>query len=630
MPPVVALRSVVGGRVVRARRSEDVPDGFWLQARSAWGSDGERPAEQLEVPVERFLDHLGWLAPACRAYGVSLSWDERSEQLVRRHNDERRALSQVLATPAVEPVDPRAALRDTRWSSRRELREFQLEDLGQLLALPHGANFSVPGAGKTAVTLAVYEAERSRGRVSQMLVVAPLSAFEAWEEECTYCLDPAPELHRFGGGPVPAGAEIVLVNYHRLLYAFDDIAQWVVSNDTQVCLDEAHRVKRGRRGEWGSAVLDIGFLASRRDVLTGTPAPQSPRDLAALLDFLWWGRGHEVLPATAFASPPTDDAVRSVAQSIRPLFVRTTKEDLDLPDIDFTVQPVKLNDLHRDIYDALRRQYAGRFAMGRQEQADWSRMGEVVMYLLEAATNPGLLAAGSSQYDPLEFVHPPLAIPVDSTLAELVGAYGAYETPQKFIDLGELLVANSEDDRKTLVWTNFVRNIQLLERDLARLEPAVIHGGIPSDSTQPGAARTREAELGRFRTDPRCRVLLANPAAMAEGISLHTVCHDAIYLDRTFNAGQYLQSLDRIHRLGLDKERDHIRVTFLVSEGTIDETVAERVEMKATRLATMLDDPYMLTMALPDEEDVGEPMDPSDAADVAALFAHLRGEAADG
>ena len=41
----------------------------------------------------------------------------------------------------------------------------------------------------------------------------------------------------------------------------------------------------------------------------------------------------------------------------------------------------------------------------------------------------------------------------------------------------------------------------------------------------------------------------------------------------------------------------------------------------------MLDDPDMLTMALPDEDDVGEPLDPTDAADVAALFAHLRGDA---
>ena len=44
-------------------------------------------------------------------------------------------------------------------------------------------------------------------------------------------------------------------------------------------------------------------------------------------------------------------------------------------------------------------------------------------------------------------------------------------------------------------------------------------------------------------------VLVANPAAAAESISLHEHCNHALYLDRTYNAGQFLQSQDRIHRL---------------------------------------------------------------------------------
>jgi SNF2 family DNA or RNA helicase len=223
----------------------------------------------------------------------------------------------------------------------------------------------------------------------------------------------------------------------------------------------------------------------------------------------------------------------------------------------------------------------------------------------------------------MEFRHPPLPVPPDSTLAELVGDFGLYQTPRKFIELAKLVEANRAQGNKTLVWSNFVRNLQLLERHFASLQPALVHGGVPSEVTLPDATRTREAEVHRFRTDPECWVLLANPAAMGEGVSLHTACHDAVYLERTFNAGQYLQSLDRIHRLGLTEDT---RVTFLVSEGTIDEAVAARVQDKAVALSAMLDDPAMLTMSLPDEEDIGDPLDPTDDADVAALFAHLRGD----
>jgi len=625
VPGVLALSSVAHGRTIRAARREQVSDGFWLLARSQWGSGGAHPARELEVPVERFLERLAWLAAACREHRVSIEWDEGSERLVAQHRSERRLLSEVLGrTHPPENIDVEAVLADTRWSGRRTLRDFQVRDLTRLLSLPHGANFSVPGAGKTAVTVALYEIERARGRVDQLLVVAPLSAFEAWQEELDVCLEaPTPRVHRFDGGPIPADAEIVLVNYQRLLISFDELSRWTVRGETHLCLDEAHRIKRGRSGEWGSAALDVAFLARRRDVLSGTPAPQSPRDLAVLLDFLWWGRGHEVLPAAALVSRPLGEASRQVAQAIRPLYVRTTKRDLGLPPITFLTQPVPLEELHRQLYSALRSQHAGGLSMGRQEQAQWSRMGEVVMYLLEAASNPGLLAAGSSRFDPLQFRHPPLAVPAGSTLAELIGAYGAYETPRKFVELARILDENQRQKRKTLVWSNFVRNLQLLEGTLSGLSPAIVHGGIPSEVTQPEAPCTREDELKRFREDPDCWVLLANPAAMAEGVSLHTVCHDAVYLERTFNAGQYLQSLDRIHRLGLTVDT---RVTFLVSEGTIDEVVARRVHEKASALAEMLRDPDMLSMALPDEDDVGEPLDPTDAGDVAALFAHLRGD----
>lgn len=130
---------------------------------------------------------------------------------------------------------------------------------------------------------------------------------------------------------------------------------------------------------------------------------------------------------------------------------------------------------------------------------------------------------------------------------------------------------------------------------------------------------TRESELRRFRIDDDCRVLLANPAAMSEGVSLHHVCHDAIYVERTFNAGQYLQSIDRIHRLGLAPGTE-TRITFLVSRGTIDETVDDRVRVKAERLASMLSDANLVTMALPDEEAYGSWVD---ADDLEALLVHL-------
>jgi SNF2 family DNA or RNA helicase len=245
-------------------------------------------------------------------------------------------------------------------------------------------------------------------------------------------------------------------------------------------------------------------------------------------------------------------------------------------------------------------------------------MGEVVMYLLEAATNPALLARAVTGADGVALTWPSLAIPPTSDLGEKVLGYSGFEVPAKFQKLATMVAKNASDGRKTLVWSNFVDTLTTLAGAvLAPHDPAVVHGSVPV-SSDAGVA-SRESELRRFRTDDSCMVLLANPAAMSEGVSLHHECHDAIYVDRTFNAGQYLQSIDRIHRLGLPAGTE-TRLRFLVCRNTVDETVDERIRIKAERLAQMLSDPGLVAMALPDEDDYGEWVEVSD---LDALLAHL-------
>ena len=48
-------------------------------------------------------------------------------------------------------------------------------------------------------------------------------------------------------------------------------------------------------------------------------------------------------------------------------------------------------------------------------------------------------------------------------------------------------------------------------------------------------------------------VLITNPHTLGESISLHKVCHQAVYLEYDFNLVHFSQSKDRIHRLGLSE-----------------------------------------------------------------------------
>lgn len=610
-------------------RGEGVADEFWyglsVRLGSVAPSHDWNHETHLRVPVERFLNGRIWLRDHCRNYSVGVDCDESISTRLRRARAEQEFVKRALHQPQAALLANDTTILESMGSRLvRPLRAFQTRDLDKLLRLPHGANFSVPGAGKTTVCYSLFEAERLRGRVQQLLVVAPLSAFEAWETEAQRCFNTPPLVLRFDRS-VPAKVEVLLVNYQRLKEPyFQQLIAWATRAPTHIVLDEAHRMKRGRDGEWGRACLQLAHVAERRDILTGTPAPQSARDFVALLDYLWPNQARAILPATALSTKPPTGTMSLVNESLKPLFVRTTKKELGLNDPILHVQPIQLDPIQGEIYDALRNRYSGMFNLSREDRTLFAQMGEVAMYLLEAATNPALLTGRMADQTNIAFRYPPLAIPPKSKLADLIMQYHHHEVPPKFRTLAVMIGENAAAGRKTLVWSNFVGNLLALERILSPHKPALVYGGIPSMAEPaPSGLRTREGELKRFRSDSACMVLLANPAAMAEGVSLHETCHDAIYVDRTFNAGQYLQSLDRIHRLGLPTDTE-TRITFLLTEGTIDEHVDERVAAKAAQLADMLNDPDLVTMALPDDEDYGEAIE--DLGDLNAVLGHLRGD----
>jgi SNF2 family DNA or RNA helicase len=193
-------------------------------------------------------------------------------------------------------------------------------------------------------------------------------------------------------------------------------------------------------------------------------------------------------------------------------------------------------------------------------------------------------------------------------------------------DLARQLAA---DGRKAVIWTIFTDTIEQLERMTADLNPVTIYGAIPSGD--PSDIATREGRIRRFHIEPSCMTLIANPAAAGEGISLHHACHDAIYLDRSYNSTHYLQSIDRIHRLGLPPGAEtnvHIFQTMAPKGlGCIYHSVSRRLATKLRALQQLLDDEDLHRIAL-DEENAEEPIDYDiDPDDLIDLIEELEGRA---
>ncbi len=602
----------------------NVPGAVWYEIELILQGSERTPDGSLRVPTGALLEGRRRLLELLVEAGVALEATDPVRLILGRAGRDDRAFGEALrdADSPLALVDLADPQTTGAYEVVRTLTDRQQADLAKLANLAHGANFSVPGAGKTTVAYVLHALCRVSLGLDKLLVIAPLSAFGAWEEDAGQVLSPAPQVRRMTNSTVP-NSDVVLVNYQRLPQALNALSSWALRHRVHLVVDEAHRMKRGVAGEWGRALMALAPLAARRDVLTGTPAPNHPKDFVALLDFLWPSkRASNRLPRAALRTDPPMAAVRSVGDAIAPFFVRTNKAQLNLPAVNTYYAPVHMDEHQQAICDALRNRYQGSLGLNPQDQASFARMGEVTMYLLQAASSPRLLRTSADPARAYRF--PPLAIPAGSSLAELVERYADYEVPAKVAAVCQIVRANADANRKTLVWSNFPDNLLDLEVQLASLQPAVVYGGVPSldESVAPADVRTRERELQRFRWDDDCKVLLANPAALSEGVSLHHNCHDAVYMDRTFNAGQYLQSLDRIHRLGLDQDTI-TNVTILTSPGTIDESVNRRLAVKTKRLAAMLADEHLVQLALPDDEDGVLFLD--DSEDLAELLSHLAG-----
>ena len=434
----------------------------------ALSSGGETVESGFLVSALTFRLFASELGIILGRHGADAKYDEPVRLLLQDHIEEIEARRSTTVEKHVPERQIRNWLKKGRFNLKRELKGPQLKNLSRLLAMRHGANFSVPGAGKTTTLLALYEILHSDGKADRLLVVAPKNAFLSWEDEIKACFPKYKiSFRRLEGeeaGVASALAddpEVCLITYQLLVNVHGQVGNWVHRHKTHLVLDESHRIKSGVSKVTPAAALKLSGSGVRRDILSGTPMPQSPEDLRPQMDFLW--PGQRILPEARSRPAILEDTIPDIQARMTPLYVRTTKADLKLPRLEF--------------------------------------------------------------------------VPIS-------------------------------------------------------------------------------------HEDPNCRVMIANPAACGEGISLHQACHYAIYVDRTFNAAHFLQSVDRIHRLGLAPDQETL-IHILEARWTIDARVALRLKAKIDAMCQILNDPGLAALAYDPEDVVEEFPGGLEAGDVEEVVDHL-------
>jgi hypothetical protein len=167
----VALRD--GGRFVQLTLG-DASGGARRELEHTLLVTGAQPVDGgFSLPVLALRRGAVEIARLLRRLDVDVSLDAGVEALLRTQLEEIADRRRAETMPSALSREEVEALVRGDGRFERSLTERQLDNLTRLLALRHGANFSVPGAGKTTTLLAVYEGARHRDGIEQLLVVAP-------------------------------------------------------------------------------------------------------------------------------------------------------------------------------------------------------------------------------------------------------------------------------------------------------------------------------------------------------------------------------------------------------------------------------------------------------------------------
>lgn len=564
------------------------------------------------------FDRINYLSKLCSA---EIEYSNKSNEVVSRYLSEEEKFSDF-SQKALSIRNNECNLKDLNAFKNalidnmphRTLYDLQLLSAYHLAFSQNACNFSVPGAGKTSVVYGAYAylhnlSDDDVKKIDKLLIIGPLSSFAPWENEYEECFGIKAKSKRLSGISLEAKkqylydidpAEITLLAYQSVAPIVDELKHFLRKYRVMVVLDEAHKIKNtSENSVYAQAVMSLAQDSSARVVLTGTPAPNGYEDLYNLFKFIWPTKKvirYQIGQLKDMSRRESDYRVDGLISQISPYFIRVKKSDLKIPEA--TIHPpiiVPMGDKQRKIYDFIERKYINDITNTDDKLFKSSVTKARIIRLMQAATNPLLLRQPLSDFAKSEGINIS-EVEEDDSILQTVLKYSHHEIPAKFKKAKELVDQIVSSGGKVVIWACYIKTIEYFSQFLSSegIYNKILYGDTPvaTDDIDPETEEyslTREAIIKEFNNlHSGLNVLIANPFAVAESISLHKACHNAIYLERSFNAAHFIQSKDRIHRYGLPNGTQ-TNYYYLVSQDSIDETINERLDIKEQRLIEIME-----------------------------------------
>lgn len=435
--------------------------------------------------------------------------------------------------------------------------------------------FMEMGTGKTKVILDLLGNYYKDGQVKRpSLIVAPVAVINNWKREATLN---QPHLRvvvaqgtqgkkLLAMDQVKQGlADVVVINYESLWRLAEDFSiEWFA-----MVLDESTRIKH-RGTQQAKAIIKLGRAASRKYIMTGTPAPNSPLELYNQIRFLdesvfgssWYAfrdryaimggyGGYQVL---GWKNLP------ELTQKLASISYRVLKKDcLDLPEKVYKEYRMPMEKdqakFYKELADDLITTIAG--------------TDIVATVVLAKLTKLRQIASGFVYRD-------------DGATINLD------KNPK--LDQLEILLQEIAPRHKVVIWTSFREELTLVSAICSKLglKWVKLDGTIN--------AKERDNVVQNFQNDETVRVFIGQQHAGGIGITL-TAADYCIFFSNDYSHEIRVQAEDRLHRIG---QRNQVTYVDLIMKGTLDSTIRRMLTNKEQLAASIV--PTKITELLYDNE----------------------------
>jgi SNF2 family DNA or RNA helicase len=430
--------------------------------------------------------------------------------------EEAQALSKLRVKNVPSPIN-----KDYNWPGKFAPMQHQRETASFLTLNQRAFCFNEQGTGKTASSIWAADYLLTKGVISRVLVVCPLSIMQsAWLADlfkfATHRkVDVAYGDRHKRKAIIEGNADFVVINYDGVEIVADSIAK---GGFDLIIIDEANAYKTITTQRW--KVLN-GIINSKTWIwmMTGTPAAQSPTDAYGLAKmcvpqnvpkFFGTFRDQTMLHVSKFRWVPKPNANEVVFTALQPAIRFTKEECLDLPEVTHVFRDAPLTPQQEKYYKILKKEML--------MVADGEEISTV-----NAAVNINKLLqiSGGAVYSD-------------------TGAVVEFDVSNRLKVIQEVI---EEASHKVLVFVPFTHTIELLAAHLkkAGITNEIINGAVPVNK--------RTDIFKRFQERENPSVLIIQPQAAAHGVTL-TAANVIIWYSPVTSIETYLQANARIDRQG--------------------------------------------------------------------------------